>query len=177
MNPRLPLVRPTPALPWRRAIALGIDGFAVGLISGFLGGTLLGECIVFLIGWLLLRVVLVSTNKGQSLGRWAMDMRVIDRTQGGTPTLLALTQREAMLGAFTFCAVWGITNLSPTTAWVLLLLIPLGIDASFVYGDAAYRLAFHDRYSRTWVVESRRGYSLDVKVRQLVAEIRSRMKQ
>jgi uncharacterized RDD family membrane protein YckC len=177
MNPRLPLIRPTPASLWRRAIALGIDAMAVGLCSGFLGGTFLAQGIVFLIGWLLLRVVLVSSNKGQSLGRWALDMRLIDRQQGGTPTLQALTQREGWLGIAAFFAVWGITHLSPTTAWALLLLIPLGVDASFAYGDAAYRLAFHDRYSHTWVVESQRGYSLDVKVRQLVAEIRSRMKQ
>lgn len=177
MNPRLPLVRPTPASLWRRAIALGIDAVAVGLCSSLLGGAFFAQGLVFLVGWLLLRVVLVSSNKGQSLGRWALDMRVIDRQRGGTPTLQALTQRESLLGAATFLTFWGVTHLSPTTAWALLLLIPLGVDASFAYGDAAYRLAFHDRYSQTWVVESRRGYSLDVKVRQLVAEIRSRMKQ
>ena len=177
MNPRLPLVRPTPAPLWRRAIALGIDGLAVGLVSGLLGGAFLVQGIVFLIGWLLMRVVLVSSNKGQSLGRWAMDLRVIDQKWGGTPMLLDLTRREGLLGAATFLSVWGLAHLSPTAAWVLLLLIPLGIDASFAYSDVAYRQAFHDRYSRTWVVESRRGYSLDMKIRQLVAEIRSRVKQ
>jgi uncharacterized RDD family membrane protein YckC len=177
MNPRLPLIRPTPAPPWRRAIALGIDGLAVGLISSLLGRTFLVQGMVFLIGWLLMRVVLVSSNKGQSLGRWAMDLRVIDQTWGGTPTLLDLTRREGLLGAATFLAVWGLMHLSPTAAWVLLLLVPLGVDASFAYSDVAYRQAFHDRYSHTWVVESRRGYSLDVKIRQLVAEIRARVKQ
>lgn len=177
MRTQLPARRAVPPPLWRRGVALGIDAIAVGLISSIAGGSWLAQGIFFVIGWLVMRVVLVSRNRGQSLGRWAMDMRILDAVRGGSPTLMTLTQREGGLAIATFLAFWGITHLSPTTAWALLLLIPLGVDAGFAYSDPTGSLTFHDRYARTFIAETRRGYSLDQKVQQWVAEVRDRMKK
>jgi len=176
MRPQLPVRRAVPVLLWRRGVALGIDAIAIGLVSGLLGGGWIAQGFVFVVGWLLLRVVVVSRNKGQSLGRWALDMRII-ALPGGTPTLMNLTKREGLLAIATFFAVWGITHLSPTSAWVLLLLVPLGVDASIAYNDPAQSQTAHDRYGKTCIVESRRGYSLDVKIRRLVAQLRTRVRR
>lgn len=173
---RLPAQRPVPVPLWRRGAALGLDALGVGLISSFMGGGW-ASFIVFTVGWLGMRVALVSRNRGQSLGRWAMDMRILDSNRGGTPTLQDLTKRELGLGVATFFAFWGITHLSPTTAWALLLLIPLGIDASFAINGPEWGLTLHDRFARTFIVESRRGYSLDMKVQKIVADLRTRMKR
>ncbi|MBD1910625.1 MULTISPECIES: RDD family protein [unclassified Leptolyngbya] len=171
-----PTQRPVPVPLWRRGAALGIDALGVGLISSFMGVGW-AQLFVFGVGWLGMRVVLVSRNRGQSLGRWAMDMRILDGGRGGTPTLQDLTKRELGLGIVTFWAFWGITHLSPTTAWALLLLIPLGGDAIFALNGSEWGLTLHDRFARTFIVESRRGYSLDMKVQKLVADLRSRMKK
>jgi hypothetical protein len=106
-----------------------------------------------------------------------MDMRILDGARGGTPTMQDLTKRELGLGLVTFFAFWGITHISPTTAWALLLLIPLGIDASFAASGSEWGLTLHDRFAQTFIVESRRGYSLDLKVQKLVADLRDRMKK
>jgi len=177
MNPQLPALRPVPVPLWRRGVALGIDALVVGLVSSVMGTNVLAQAVVYGLGWLGMRVVLVSRNHGQSLGRWAMDMRILDGVRGNTPTLQDLTKREGGLAIATFLAFWGITHLSPTTAWVLLLLVPLGIDAAAGKNNVPWGLTLHDRYAKTCIVESRRGYSLDIKVQKLVADLRDRVKK
>jgi len=177
MTSQLPAQRPVPVPLWRRGAALGIDALVVGLISSVMGTAVFAQAVVYGLGWLGMRVVLVSRNQGQSLGRWAMDTRILDGIRGNMPTLQDLTKREGGLAIATFLAFWGISHLSPTTAWVLLLLVPLGIDAVFGLNNKPWGLTLHDRYARTCVVESPRGYSLDRKVQKLVADLRDRMKR
>lgn len=176
MTPQLPSSRSLRVPLWKRAAALGLDLLAVGFVSSFMGSNVMAQGIVFLIGWLGMRVVLVYNNQGQSLGRWAMDMRIVETSRGRIPTLEALTKRELIAGTAAFLAFVGLTHLSPTSAWALLLFVPLGIDGSFAYSDAGQQ-AFHDQYADTLIIPSRRGYSLDVKIRKLVAYVQQRVKK
>ncbi|MBW4655116.1 MAG: RDD family protein [Kaiparowitsia implicata GSE-PSE-MK54-09C] len=169
---------PFPIVPrWRRAAALGIDGLLAGIASTFVGYGFWLQAVMFALVWLVLRVLVVSNNRGQSLGRWAMDIRLIEIRRRITPTLLTLTQREALLGICAFLAFWGALHFSPTAAWTLLLLIPLGVVAASTLSDDNAGVAIHDQYTKTRVVPTDRGYSLDIKIRNLVAELRQRVKK
>ncbi|MGG6293597.1 RDD family protein [Leptolyngbya sp. AN02str] len=177
MRPQLASTR-LPKVPIRRrGYALGLDILTIGILSAFFGGSFWAQAFVFALGWWMMRVALVANNKGQSFGRWAFNMRIIERRQRITPTLLELTKRETILGICAFLAFWGVLHLSPTSAWVLLLMVPLGLDIASAYANVEQGIAFHDRYSDVSVVPSQRGYSLDVKIRQLVAEVQDRVKK
>lgn len=160
----------------RRSAAFAIDFVVVALVSSVVGLSPWAQATLFLVGWLAMRVVLVYRNKGQSLGRWALDMRVIDPALGHTPGLQRLGKREAILGVGAALFLLGLVNLSPAAAWSLLLFIPLLVDCGFVFLDPAQPLALHDRLADTLVVETRRGYSLDLKLKRLLVEARRRVK-
>ncbi|MFM6395582.1 RDD family protein, partial [Planktothrix sp.] len=94
---------PDPKVPmWRRYAALGIDFLLVGLVCFALSANGLTLLFVFMISWLVCRVVVVSKNQGQSLGRWAFDIRVVDSQFYRTPRLLELTKREVVIGLAAF---------------------------------------------------------------------------
>lgn len=159
----------------RRSMAFGLDFGGAWLLSSIVGTGDLGiqivQVLVFMFTWLILRVVVVYSNQGQSLGRWAFDMKVLDIDRGRVPQLQMLLQREAVTG---FCALLvsvAIANIvsNPTA---LVLFAPLAIDCSTAFSDREMRQALHDRFAGTMVVSSRRGYSLDLKVKQLVARVR-----
>ncbi|MGI0488011.1 RDD family protein [Pantanalinema rosaneae CENA516] len=167
--PRFPRV-PLP----RRIAAFAIDVVVIGLLSLLLGQQFYG--VLFMLLWLGLRVLVVAKNKGQSLGRWALDMKVINPQYRAIPGLLELTKRETITGLGALLAWIGLVNLSPTNGLLLVLPIPLLVDCSFAFTDAEYRQAFHDRMAQTIVVQTRRGYSLDIKLRRLFAQAGRRMK-
>lgn len=164
--PRIPI--------WRRGVAFGIDFFGVWLLSYLLGGNLpgyqLAQIVVFVLAWLAMRVLLVYRNRGQSLGRWALDMKVIDARLNSTPGLQKLCQREAVTGFETLLVAIALANLA-TNAGAILLMLPLVLDCSLALTESDRRQAFHDRLTQTIVVPSRRGYSLDLKVKRLLAQV------
>ena len=82
----------------RRAAALCIDGIAVWLPSLLLGTNAIAQTIFFVLLWLILRVAIVRKNQGQSLGRWALDMKIADTRFQRTPGVQELCKREALLG-------------------------------------------------------------------------------
>jgi RDD family len=166
--PRVPI--------WRRGAALAIDFVAVGLVSLLLGQSPVALAFVYGVGWLGMRVVLVAKNHGQSLGRWALDMKVMDARFGGTPGLQELCKREGLLGFGSLLVLIGLINLTPSAPWAISLFLPLAIDCGFAYGDPEQQQTFHDQVGRTRLVQTRRGYSLDVKLRRLVAYAQRRMK-
>ncbi|WP_204368416.1 RDD family protein [Neosynechococcus sphagnicola] len=127
--------------------------------------------------WLIARVLVTYQNQGQSLGRWALDMKVVETRYGRGPGLLELAKREGIAGLGALLVVLGLTNLSPTNAGVMLLVLPLVIDCLPAWVDPLQRQALHDRVAGTLVVASRRGYSLDLKLKKMVAEVSRRMKQ
>ena len=163
--PRVPLSR--------RSAAFAIDFCTAGLLSLFLGNLLVPT---FILTWLILRVILVAKNRGQSLGRYALDIRVIDAKYGRTPGLLELFKREGIVGLGALLALLGIRYLSPANAWSILLMIPLPVDCVFAVVEGSRRQAFHDQIAGTLVVQTRRGYSLDLKIKKWVAKFKSNMK-
>lgn len=165
------------APPWRRGAALGLDFLGAAIVSVIFGLNLLALTVSFLLCWFGLRVVLVLRNQGQSLGRWALDMKVIDAQYGTLPLFQALIKREGVVGFECLLFLIGLVNLNPSSAWALLLFLPLGADCIVAFADPLKRQTFHDRIARTFVLQSRRGYSLDLKIKRLVADARQRMKK
>ncbi|MBO9997513.1 MAG: RDD family protein [Cyanobacteria bacterium SID2] len=175
--PRVPL--------WRRGCAFGIDSAIAWFLCAMLGGTNgFAQFVAFALAWLSMRVVVTASNYGQSPGRWALDMRVIENRYNRTPGLVELLKREAISG---LCAFWaltgfftlasGIFSLDSRNAFYLLLFLPLAVDVGIAWFDPLDPSAFHDRIAQTLVVATRRGYSLDLKVKKWVALIRQNMKQ
>lgn len=156
----------------RRGMALGIDFTGAWLVSSLLGTNNLGiqfiQIFVFIFAWLILRVIIVYNNQGQSLGRWAVNLKVLEIENGQPvsriPELQALLQREVIIGGSCLLVSICLTNIiaNPTA---ILLMLPLAIDCGAALSDPQMQQAFHDRYARTIIVSSRRGYSLDLKIK------------
>ncbi|MFB2939067.1 RDD family protein [Aerosakkonemataceae cyanobacterium BLCC-F154] len=161
---------------WRRTLAFLIDFLVIWMIGGLFAAILpiLPFFILFLAFWLAYRVVLVSRNHGQSLGRYALDVTLVDSRFNSVPQLLILSKREGILGLAAALAAIGLNAISLNPAGILLV-IPLVVDCGFAWTEDSRR-AFHDRVAKTLVVGSRRGYSLDLKVKRLVAELTRNMK-
>lgn len=177
-RPQLPVLRPPEVPVWRRGAALGLDGIAAWLTSALFGvKSALLSGLIFLFIWLVLRVIVPYQRQGQSLGRWAFDMRIISLEWRRTPDLTTLAKREVIVGIETLLALIGLTRgILPSESFYILLILPLAIDTVFVLADPERLQTLHDRITNTLVVY-RRGYSLDLKIRQLVAQIRDRVKQ
>lgn len=170
--PRVPL--------WRRGLAFGIDFFCVWLpsilLSNGLPGFGIAQIVVFAIAWFILRVLVVYRNQGQSLGRYALDMKAIDARLNRTPGLQVLCQREAVTGFGALLVAIALAN-SATNAGAVLLVLPLALECGLAITEPERRQAFHDRLAHTLVVPSRRGYSLDLKVKRLLAKARRNVRQ
>jgi uncharacterized RDD family membrane protein YckC len=158
----------------RRVAAFAIDVCAVSLVSLF-GGSAFAVPL-FLLAWFGLRVVLVERNKGQSLGRWAMDIKVIDPKYGSLPTLTTLLKREVVTGVGSLLVFVGLVNLSPTNGFILVAPLLLLVDCTPAFLDTEYRQAYHDRLARTMMIQTRRGYSLDLKLKTFIAKANRRVK-
>jgi uncharacterized RDD family membrane protein YckC len=162
----------------RRGMALGIDFMGVWLVSSLLGTNNLGiqfiQIFVFILAWLVLRVVIVYNNQGQSLGRWAVNLKVLEIETGQPvsriPEIQALLKREAIVCVCCLLVSICLKNIiaNPTA---IVLTLPLVIDCGAALSDTQMRQAFHDRYARTIIVSSQRGYSLDLKVKLKVKRL------
>ncbi|MFM2064113.1 MAG: hypothetical protein RLZZ507_3784 [Cyanobacteriota bacterium] len=168
----------------RRGMALGIDFIGAWLVSSLLGTSNIGiqfaQIFVFILTWLVVRVLVVYNNQGQSLGRWAVDLKVLEVENGQIvsriPELQALLQREGILGLEALLLSIGLSNIiaNPTA---ILLILPLAIDCGAALSDTQMRQAWHDRYARTIIVSSRRGYSLDLKIKRLVEKLQRNVRR
>lgn len=161
----------------RRAAAFLIDFVCVWLISSVLAGLGISELFVFPLVWLVWRVVIVARNQGQSLGRWALDMKVLDARFSRIPQLLTLTKREAITGFLSLLAVFGFKIGLANSLSLLLLMVPILVDWGTVMADGESRQAFHDRIARTLVIQTNRGFSLDLRVRRILAQVTSTMRK
>ena len=158
----------------RRIAAFAIDFGAASLLSTLGGAS--GIIPLYLLSWYGLRVILVVKNQGQSLGRWALDMKVLDPKLRALPGLLELTKRETVTGLGSLLILLGLVNLNPTNGFILVAPIPLCIDCGLAFLDADFRQAWHDRVARTVIIQTHRGYSLDIKVKKIFAQVGDRMK-
>lgn len=131
---------------------------------------------LYLLSWYGLRVILVVKNQGQSLGRWALDMKVLDAKRRAMPGLLELTKRETITGLGSLLLLLGLVNLSPTNGLILMAPIPLCIDCGLAFLDADFRQSWHDRLAHTVVIQTQRGYSLDLKVKKIFDQVSDRVK-
>lgn len=163
----------------RRSYAFVIDFGLVWLLSAIFGASQPGfpavQLLIFILAWALLRILVVSKNQGQSLGHWAFDLKVVDSRFGKVPGLLELSKREGILGLAALLTVLGLGYGLINVGW-LLLLIPLVADAGLMLSDPLRRQAVHDRVAYTMVIGTRRGYSLDLKLKRWVAQAQRRVK-
>lgn len=168
--PRVPLDR--------RAYAFLIDYVTIWLITSLLGGNnFFLQLVVFIIAWLGMRVLLVSANHGQSLGRWALDLKVTDIRFRRTPSLLNLTKREAIAGFGAFLAMIGLnlTFINPFST--LLLVSPLLGLCSMALIDDDRNQTLYDRLAQTSIIPTRRGFSLDIRLRRVYWEVKKALKK
>ncbi|MGL5871288.1 MAG: RDD family protein [Xenococcaceae cyanobacterium] len=166
-----PVYRRFPKVPIeRRAGAFLIDFVAVWLLSAMAGNNILLQGLIFIISWLVSRVVISDKNQGQSLGRWALDMKIIDARYNRTPDLLTLVKREGIVGSAAFLAMIGL-NMGLGLS-LLLLIAPLAADCAIALADDEYCQAFHDRLSETYVVQTQRGFSLDLRLKKIFLQVK-----
>ena len=166
------LYRRSPKAPFeRRAYAFLIDFILVWLISSLVTNLFL-EFIIFLLLWFGLRVILVQANKGQSLGRWAMDLKIIDLRFQRVPSLISLSKREGILAIVAFIAMIGLKINFRDLLLMLVFLAPIVTDFIIILSDDEYNRSFHDRLSDTMITQTRRGFSLDLKVKKLINELK-----
>lgn len=173
----LPPVRQFPKVPFeRRFYAFLIDFVLVWIVSSLVTNIFL-EFLAFALLWLILRVLVVDRNRGQSLGRWALDMKIKDARFKRRPPFFSLFKREAIICVAAFLAMIGlkVTFLHPMTT--LLLIAPLSIDGGIAIGDEEFNQAFHDRIADTIIIQTQRGFSLDLRLKKLFKEINQNLKQ
>ncbi len=162
----------------RRAAAFVIDFVGVWLLSALLGfNVFLLQIIVFMLAWMALRVVAVSSNQGQSLGRWALDMKVLDAKYSKTPGMLMLAKREGIVGGCALLAMIGLSIGLVNAISMLLLVAPLAADCGSALADEEVQQAFHDRIANTIVIQTRRGFSLDLRLKKIFAQVRRRVQK
>ncbi|ACB54097.1 hypothetical protein cce_4749 [Crocosphaera subtropica ATCC 51142] len=157
----------------RRAYAFLLDFVTVWFLSSFFQG--LVKDLVFFGVWLILRIIIVEKNKGQSLGSWAFDIKVIDIRFLRVPVLQDLAKREAILGFVAMLAMVGLNINFKNGLSMLIFITPLIIDCGVAIGDEEYNQAFHDRVGKTIVIQTKRGFSLDLRLKKLWKIIKAKI--
>jgi uncharacterized RDD family membrane protein YckC len=159
----------------RRAYAFLIDFVTVWLLSSFAVGIV--KWLVFLGAWFALRGIVVEKNQGQSLGSWALDMKVIDLRFRKIPGLLELAKREGIVGLAALLAMVGLEIGFQNGLSMILLISPLLVDCSVALADEELNQAFHDRLAGTIVIPSRRGFSLDLRLKKFWLEWKRKLRK
>jgi uncharacterized RDD family membrane protein YckC len=176
MSPDELSYRRFPKVPIERRVgAFLIDFVTVWFVSSFFGNSI--QWLIFLLGWLAMRVILVDKNQGQSLGRWALDMKIIDARFNKVPDLVTLGKREGILGFIAVLAMYGLEINLRNGLSMLLLLTPLLVDCGIAFTDEELNQAFHDRLALTILIQTPRGYSLDLRLKKLLAQIKNSMRK
>lgn len=172
-----PVPKSFPRVPFeRRFYAFLIDFVTVWLGSSF-AGTGLVQGIVFFLLWLVVRVVVVDRNQGQSLGMWCMDIKVIALRFRRVPDVYTLAKREGVIGFGAVLAMAGFNSFFINPFSTLLLVSPLVADCAIAYTDEQYNQAVHDRLFDTVMIQTKRGCSLDILIRRGLDEVRRRVRR
>jgi hypothetical protein len=165
-----------PKVPFDRRIgAFAIDFLTVWLVSAFFGKAL--QWLIFLVGWGIARIVIVDRNEGQSLGSWAFDMKVLDVSLNRVPDLVTLGKREGILGLAAMLAMYGLQINVTNGLSMLLLITPLLVNCGFAFVDEDLNQALHDRLSNTIIIQTKRGFSLDFRLKKIVTQIQKSMRK
>jgi len=159
----------------RRIYAFLVDFATVWFISSFMGNWFLAF-IVFIPAWLALRGYVVYQFRGQSLGRWAFDIQVIDGRRSCLPDFELLIKRELAVGSTAALAMLGLQYGLPNVINFSIFIAPMVADLVVAIADQENQQAFHDQYFDTVIVPSRRGYSLDIRIRRWVDKLIDRVR-
>ena len=159
----------------RRIYSFVIDFVIIWLSSSFWGDWLL-RSVIFLALWWILRVIIPENNQGQSLGHWSMDIKVIDPRYNRTPSILDLSKREGVIGLSAVLAMWGLEIGLTNGLSMILLLSPLLTDGGVALSDPELYQAVHDRIAKTIAISSKRGFSLDLRVKKLLVTVTRRFR-
>lgn len=160
----------------RRAYAFLVDFILIWIITSLITN-LFVEFLAFCFLWFILRVVVVDRNRGQSLGRWAFDIRILDLRFNKMPSIVSLTKREGILCLSAFLAMIGLKISFGNFLSSVLLITPLILDVAIAIPDEKYNQAFHDRLSNTIIIQTQRGFSLDLRIKKIVKEIQINLQQ
>lgn len=160
----------------RRAGAFGIDLLAVWFLSAIVGKGLV-QFLLFMGFWWVLRVVVADKNQGQSLGNWSLDIKVIDLRYSKVPDLLTLSKREAIAGMAAYLATCGLSLILNNGISTVILILPLLANFLVAVGDNEYSQAFHERVTETITIGCDRGFSLDLRLLDLLDEIKDKMRK
>lgn len=164
-----------PRVPFERRIgAFAIDFVTVWFVSSFFGKS--GGWLVFLLGWLAMRIIVVDRNQGQSLGHYALDIKVLDYRYSRVPDLVTLAKREGILGFSAMLASIGLQNFGNGLI-LLFLATPVLVDCLMALFDEDLNRAFHDRVAQTIIIQTQRGYSLDLRLKKLLVTIQRNMRK
>ncbi|MTJ11135.1 RDD family protein [Anabaena sp. UHCC 0187] len=167
----------------RRVLSFAVDFCGAWFLSSIVRNNQIGiqfaQIFVFIFAWLIFRVIVVYNNQGQSLGRWAFDLKVLEVANGAIvnriPQFQTLLLREGVICFSSLLLSIFLGNIILNPAAVVLLL-PLVIDGGAALSDTQMRQAFHDRFFRTIIISSQRGYSLDIKIKRLVEKMQRNMR-
>ena len=97
-------------------MAFVIDFLIVWLISSTLGSNNTDiqfvTIFIFILAWLISRVIIPYNNHGQSLGKWAVNIQILEIQDTRIPTLTSLLTREVIvcLGALLIAIALSNTN-------------------------------------------------------------------
>jgi hypothetical protein len=106
-----------------------------------------------------------------------MDIKILDARFNKIPSIASLIKREGSLCIAAFAALLGLKVSFLNLLSMLLLITPILVDGGFALTDEEFNQAFHDRIGQTVVSQTRRGFSLDLRVKKLIQEIQFRLKQ
>ncbi|MGF1489812.1 MAG: RDD family protein [Prochloraceae cyanobacterium] len=160
----------------RRAGAFLIDLLVVWFLSAIVGNGFL-QFLLFMGFWWVLRVVVTDKNQGQSLGNWCLDIKVIDLRYARVPDLLTLSKREGIAGFAAYLATCGLSLIFNNAISTVILILPLLANFLVAVGDNEYSQAFHERVTETISIPCDRGFSLDLRLLDLLDEIKDKMRQ
>jgi hypothetical protein len=90
--------------------------------------------------------------------------------------MVELSKREVILGLAALLAMWGLEIGLANGLSMILLLSPLIADGGVALADPEFYQAFHDRIAGTMAITTKRGYSLDLRLRKLWLDTKRRLR-
>jgi uncharacterized RDD family membrane protein YckC len=130
----------------------------LGLKGGFLSQALF--CLI----WLGDRALIAGSTQGQSLGRWAMSLKVVNLNYGKPTGTLDLLKREGLILFFLLVIFNSLDPRGMITSLTIFAPIPLIIDLAFAIADTTKGQALHDKLSDSITIFSKKGLQLDQKL-------------
>ncbi|MEO1006021.1 MAG: hypothetical protein AAFW67_09255, partial [Cyanobacteria bacterium J06638_38] len=84
---------------------------------------------------------------------------------------------ELILGCGSALAIAGLQINVRNGLSMLLLMAPVIIDCSLALLDEETNLAFHDRIAETYLIQTERGFSLDLRFKKIFGQIQRRVRR